>query len=304
MGGINYVYWMGARLTPWMLYCLQRLDADLRAKFGVHLVLDPSKGIRTEAEQTAIFLSRYRAQRTGSGPFGDVRWWNGTRYVRHSGLGTVAAPRTSNHEIQGTTAAVDVADSGGAGIGTWGSERSNWLRANAGNYGLIPEGFNFKEAWHYAVPNIFQAVPGGSGAVAGGSSPEEDDMPSEQWLTQLGADIVAQVNAQVNGVKADVATVHNTVISGQQGIIDAAHAIRADINYIHTLSPYSLKAVLEASRGGEITLTDAQVKAIGGQLSASAVAGIDAALRDDFEGVKAQLAQLPKATIAALKAAL
>lgn len=186
MGGINYVYWMGARLTPWMLYCLQRLDADLRAKFGVHLVLDPSKGIRTEAEQTAIFLSRYRAQRVGSGPFGDVRWWNGTRYVRYSGLGTVAAPRTSNHEIQGTTAAVDVADSGGAGIGTWGSERSNWLRANAANYGLIPEGFNFKEAWHYAVPNIFNPVPAGGAVV----SPD-----IEQILEDAMANPIIDVNS-------------------------------------------------------------------------------------------------------------
>lgn len=174
MGGIEYVYWDGARLTPWMKHCLERLDADLRRLFGVHLVLDPSKGIRTEAEQTAIFLSRYRAQRTGSGPFGDVRWWNGTRYVRHSGLGTVAQPGTSNHEIQGTTAAVDVADSGGAGIGTKGSARSNWLRANAAHYGLIPEGFNFGEAWHYAVPNIFTPVPNG-----GATTPpvhQEDDM--------------------------------------------------------------------------------------------------------------------------------
>lgn len=179
MGGIQYVYWMGARLTPWMLYCLQRLDADLQRLFGVRLVLDASKGIRTEAEQTAIFLDRYRAQRTGSGPFGDVRWWNGTRYVRYSGLGTVAAPRTSNHEIQGTTAAVDVADSGGAGIGTMGSARSNWLRRNAANYGLVPEGFNFNEAWHYAVPNIFRNVPGGGASTSSGGSsapvPEEDD---------------------------------------------------------------------------------------------------------------------------------
>lgn len=144
-----------------------------------------------------------------------------------------------------------------------------------------------------------------SSPASGGGLAEGDDMPSEQWLIKLGADIVEQVSAQVQGVKADVATVHNTVINGQQGIVDAAHAIRADINYIHTLSPYSLKAILEASRGGEIKLTDAQVKAIGGQLAASAVAGIDAALRDDFEGVKTQLlAQLPKATIAALKAAL
>lgn len=163
---------------------------------------------------------------------------------------------------------------------------------------------------HYSNTGQVDPVPfiaariGGSGAASGGSSPEEDDMPSEQWLIQLGADIVSQVSAQVNGVKADVATVHNTVISGQQGIIDAAHAIRADVNYIHTLSPYSLKAILEASRTGEITLTDSQVKAIGGQLAAASVAGIDAALRDDFDGVKAQLALLPKATIAALKSAL
>lgn len=164
---------------------------------------------------------------------------------------------------------------------------------------------------HYANTEQVDPVPfiaarmGGSGAASGGSSSEEDDdMPSEQWLIQLGADIVSQVNAQVDGVKADVATVHNTVISGQQGIIDAAHAIRADINYIHTLSPYSLKAILEASRDGEIALTEAQVKAIGGQLAAASVAGIDAALRDDFDGVKEQLALLPKATIAALKAAL
>lgn len=143
-----------------------------------------------------------------------------------------------------------------------------------------------------------------SSPTSGGGLAEGDDMPSEEWLIRLGADIVRQVNEQVGGVKADVATVHNTIINGNQSVIDAAHAIRADINYIHTLSPYSLKAILEASRGGEIKLTDAQVKAIGGQLAASAVAGIDAALRDDFEGVRAQLAQLPKATIAALKSAL
>lgn len=159
MGGIEYVYWQGARLTPWMLYCLLRLDADLRRLFRVHLVLDSSKGIRLNSEQRTIFLDRYRLQSSGKGPFGDVRWFEGRRYVRHSGLGTVAPPGESNHEIQGDTGAVDLADSGGAGIGTMGSERSNWLRANAANYGLIPEGFEFKEAWHYAVPGIFRTPP-------------------------------------------------------------------------------------------------------------------------------------------------
>lgn len=186
---VSYVYRDGARLTPWMDYCLGRLDADLQRLFGVRLTLAPDKGIRTTAEQTAIFLSRYRVQLVGKGPFGDVRWWKGRRYVRHSGLGTVAQPGTSNHEIQGSTAAVDVADSGGPGIGTMGSARSNWLRANASRYGLVPEGFSFGEAWHYAIPNVFNPVPGvgsgaGSSAGSGGSGvvppgrveEDEDDM--------------------------------------------------------------------------------------------------------------------------------
>lgn len=176
MGGIEYVYWPGTttRLTPWMFYCLKKLDADLQSKFGVRLSLDSSgtqRGIRTSQEQIDLFLSRYWQEFNPNikGPFNDVRWWRGKRYVRHSGLGTVAQPGTSNHEIQGTSAAVDLADSGGPGIGTMGSERSNWLRANAGNYGLIPEGFNFKEAWHYKIPNIFNEPP-----------QEEDDMPLDK----------------------------------------------------------------------------------------------------------------------------
>lgn len=196
MGGIQYVYWPGTstRLTPWMLYCLQRLDADLQRLFGVRLALDSSvtqRGIRTSQEQVDLFLSRYRLQASGSGPFGDVRWWQGRRYVRHSGAGTVAAPGGSNHEIQGSTAAVDVADSGGAGIGTMGSARSNWLRANASRYGLVPEGFSFNEAWHYSIPNIFAAVPAGGGGVVPAPSPqpesEEDDMPKNSGFIYRGS---------------------------------------------------------------------------------------------------------------------
>lgn len=193
MGGIQYVYWPGTntRLTPWMLYCLQRLDADLRRLFGVRLMLDSShtqRGIRTYQEQVDLFLSRYRVQWVGNGPFGDVRYWKGKRYVRHSGLGTVAQPGTSNHEIQNNYyGAVDLADSGGPGIGTAGSERSNWLRANAGNYGLEPEGFKFKEAWHYRVPNIFQAVPAGGENSPRPEKPEivkelENDMDKAQII--------------------------------------------------------------------------------------------------------------------------
>lgn len=196
MGGIQYVYWPGTttRLTPWMLYCLQLLDADLQRLFGVRLALDSSvtqRGIRTNQEQVALFLSRYRPQASGSGPFGDVRYWRGRRYVRYSGLGTVAQPDTSNHEIQGDKAAIDLADTGGAGIGTMGSERSNWLRKNAANYGLIPEGFGFAEAWHYAVPNIFTPVP------AGNVSPPQDPEPAPIPLEDITMNPIINVVAKV-----------------------------------------------------------------------------------------------------------
>lgn len=159
MGGLTYVYWTGARLTAWMYYVISLLDRDLFALFGVHVIV--TSGIRTYDEQVSIFLSRYvTAGRINGRKVYDTRVWNGTRYYRISAAGTVAVPSTSNHEIQGTFAAVDLSDTGGdAGIGTWGSARSNWLRANAGAYDLIPEGFDFNEAWHYKVRNIFNTPP-------------------------------------------------------------------------------------------------------------------------------------------------
>ena len=85
---------------------------------------------------------------------------------------------------------------------------------------------------------------------------------------------------------------------------DIVRMIRADLNYIHQVSPYSLKAILEASKKGIVSLTDEQADAIAGQLSAVAVESLAAALEDDFEAVRARLAQLPEETIAALKKAL
>jgi peptidoglycan hydrolase-like protein with peptidoglycan-binding domain len=63
---------------------------------------------RTRAEQQRFFLERYRLQATGSGPYGDVRWWNGRRYVRFTGA-AAAIPGQSNH---GLGLAVDVKDFG------------------------------------------------------------------------------------------------------------------------------------------------------------------------------------------------
>jgi peptidoglycan hydrolase-like protein with peptidoglycan-binding domain len=66
---------------------------------------------RSLAEQVRFFFERYRRQDSGTGPFGDVRWYNGRRYVRFTGA-AAAIPGQSNH---GLGLAIDVSDFGGVG---------------------------------------------------------------------------------------------------------------------------------------------------------------------------------------------
>lgn len=155
----DYVWRDGQRLTAWMFYVITLLDADVFRLFSVHVIV--SSAIRTYAEQEAIFRSRYVTAGYVNGRYVyDTRWWNGYLWYRVSSAGTVAAPGSSNHEIQGTTAAVDLRDTGSdGGLATWGSARSNWLRANAGAYGMVASGFGFGEAWHYDVLNIWAVPP-------------------------------------------------------------------------------------------------------------------------------------------------
>ena len=178
MGGnaIEYVYRDGSRLTPWMLYVVGRLDADLFAAHKCHVFV--TSGIRTNAEQTAIFLAKFRVQAFGNGPYGDVRWWRGRRYVRVVGGGTVAQPGTSNHEIQGSDAAVDIRDTGSdAGIMTATSARGKWIRQWCRDTGLmVAEGDSFAEGWHFKIPGIFRTPPADPAGSNSRPAPEEDDM--------------------------------------------------------------------------------------------------------------------------------
>lgn len=155
-GAITYVYRDGSRLTPWMLHQINQLDNAFRARFGLNLRV--SSGIRTHEEQRAIFLARYTRTPDGRRVY-DTRWWNGAKWYRVSPAGTVAVPGTSNHEIQGSKAAVDVRDTGrDAGVTTRGTVRANWLRANAPKYGLVASGYYFGEPWHFDVLNIFTPI--------------------------------------------------------------------------------------------------------------------------------------------------
>lgn len=96
---------------------------------------------RPRSVQDEIFLDRYRPQATGSGPFGDVRHYNGRRYVRVKGA-AAAIPGTSNH---GWGRAVDITDMGG-----FGNSRYRALSALAGYYGWSNSaGRSIGEYWHW-----------------------------------------------------------------------------------------------------------------------------------------------------------
>lgn len=199
-----YVERNGSRLTPFMLHQIERLNRDLKVKFGCEVVI--SSGIRLPQEQIDVFLARYvTAANIRSRFVYDTRVWNGVRYYRISSAGTVASPGTSNHEIQGSTAAVDLRDTGrDAGLMVRGSARSNWLRANAANYGLVASGFGFGEPWHYDVLNIFSEVPGATAPAGNISSGFNQEVQNQQnWLLSRGYDLGA---AGADGRKGDSTT--------------------------------------------------------------------------------------------------
>ena len=86
-----------------------RAKADAFGQTGIDLTVRGWN--RTLEEQQRFFFERYVPQPSGDGPFGDVRWYAGVRYVRGSGA-AAAIPGTSNH---GLGLAVDVVDYGMVG---------------------------------------------------------------------------------------------------------------------------------------------------------------------------------------------
>jgi hypothetical protein len=168
----------GLYLTPLAAESWLVIVAGVREQFGwtPHL----TDAYRTYAKQVEIFTDRYVRQATGGGYYGDVRWWNGVRYVRRAGTAAAAVPGTSNH---GTATAVDVAD-----LGSFGSARFNEFASVATRNGWsIAEGRSVGEPWHWTknsasyANNPVQSV-GGVPTVPDIApiEPLEDDMPLNQ----------------------------------------------------------------------------------------------------------------------------
>lgn len=169
----------GKRVQTNVAAAFDRLNAAFRARFGLNLLV--SSGTRTTAEQRQIFLERYRPQASGNGPYGDVRVYQGVRYVRVSSAGTVAVPGTSNHEENGPIGprALDIRDSGNnAGVTSANNVRSNWIRANASAYGFNPAGYGFGEPWHIEYTGSLSGSPSGGG----GSTGDQVTRDRQGWL--------------------------------------------------------------------------------------------------------------------------
>lgn len=91
---------------------------------------------RDPDEQEALFRRRYRPRdyEDGNGPYNDVRWWLGVRWVRVSAEGSVGIPGTSRHE---TGTALDLDEPARA-----------WFRKYGRRHGWIADRVA-GEPWHF-----------------------------------------------------------------------------------------------------------------------------------------------------------
>lgn len=233
--------------------------------------------------------------------------------------------------IYGNGAAVPGTSSHGGfweGQETLAIDYSNWLWVYNGNrnafyedcraVGLSPGMIEPRrgypdEPWHVIDLNPRSAVPAFDGVTP--FIPEGADMDISElynWRVPTPGDGVPRnvldLVAYVAARQEQINTRQEQIVAEQKtrdgDLSSLVAGVKADINYIHTLSPYSLRAILAASGRGEVKLTDAQAAAIAGQLSATLAASLDAALKDDFAGVITAIKGQPAATVAAIKAAL
>lgn len=192
MAPTGWAFRDGKRLTPAMLYDFLGLDEEFYRITGERLKI--SDGIRTDEEQERVFRDRYRIQASGNGPFNDVRWWQGQRWVRVKDGGTVAAPGSSNHQINlsaGRRGALDIYDTGrDAGVLTRGSWRANVFDQIAPRYGYDSEGYAFGETWHKRYNrDPWRAVPASSGSPQPLPIPNPPRVP-EEVLTMANTEVI------------------------------------------------------------------------------------------------------------------
>lgn len=139
---------------------------------------------RSYDEQVKVFLSVYEQRSVGVGPYNDVRWWQGRRYVRVRGAGTVAVPGTSNHGLGLSVDLMEPYASNGP--------KHSWFVARLAFYGWYWEGAQFGEPWHYTWKG-FPPRP----TLRNGSKGD----PTVAWQTVLRFDLgLRAVDMKIDGI--------------------------------------------------------------------------------------------------------
>lgn len=253
------------------------LRAAFASHFGKPLVV--TDGYRPYEEQVSTFLARYTPARTGGGYYGDIRWWNGVRYVRKRGFAAAAVPGASNH---GWGQALDL----GSGVNSsLTSPEYLWMRANASAYGWSHPAWarnaSTLEPWHWEALPTPVSFPGES---TGGTIPTVPDMPpltpiepEDDFMSALTAEEQRRLLSTVDTLRSFLADNYDPAkrinrVGDTQAKVDLTFAQTTNVlNGVVTLLGRPLADVDEASIATALTaaltpllgtgLTEAQVVA-------------------------------------------
>ena len=186
------------------------------ARDGV--VLRATQGYRPLAEQISLFLARYVLAVLGLGPFGDVRWWAGRRYVRSTGA-AAAVPGTSNHGW-GQAIDWDISQAGALA----------WLTAHAHEYGWSRPAWTFLavslEPWHWEAVQV--PMSGGATSTPTTTTDQEDIVATIDDLISVlrsggvsGAGDTGRLIAALDGPTRTIVSQETTKVLRSEGVSGA-----------------------------------------------------------------------------------
>lgn len=215
------------------------------ARDGVTLQI--TQAYRTYAQQVDLFLDRYTPRTTGTGPYGDVRFWDGgdggplVRYVRTSGA-AAAVPGTSNH---GLGQAIDFAtDSPGA---------ISWLMNNAAPYGWARPAWTYKaptiEPWHWEASRVVEVsnpLPGGGGSVP--------TVPNTPPIGDIDVTMTPEQDSRLKNVESILGNLQNAIGDPNNGIAVNANGARANAANAANIASDVRNAIADPTAGLRVKL--------------------------------------------------